>query len=98
MKVCIIQPYYSMNGADNDSCFAEILKYLEKCDESMDLIVLPEYSDIPSNIIEKEPFDESIRKYNGVILEKCKETAIRCHAMVFVNAAYETELGFRNTP
>ena len=97
MKVCIIQPYYSMNGADNDSCFAEILKYLDQCDPSMDLIVLPEYSDIPSNIIEKEPFDESIRKYNSVILQKAKETAIRCNAMVFVNAAYEPELGFRNT-
>ncbi len=97
MKVCIIQPYYSMNEKDNDTCFNEMAALLDQCDESMDLIVLPEYSDIPANQFTKEHFDDSIRKYNDVILKKAKDAAVRCHAIVFVNASFETEVGYRNT-
>ena len=50
MKVCVIQPRYSFNEKDVESCFEELLALLEQCDESMDIIVLPEYSDAPADV------------------------------------------------
>ena len=47
MKVCIIQPAYSTDYAKIDDYFKAQLRLLEQCDESMDLIVLPESCDIP---------------------------------------------------
>ena len=47
MKVCVIQPAYSTDFSKSDLYFEEQLKLIDMCDESMDLIVLPEYCDIP---------------------------------------------------
>ncbi len=98
MKVCVIQPYYSFDYKDNDRCFEEMVALLDQCDESMDLIVLPEYSDVPADQPDKALFDASIAKYNDIILTKAKEAAIRCNAIVFVNAGYDAGCGgWRNT-
>ena len=97
MKACVIQPYYSFDYKENDRCFEEMVALLDQCDESMDIIVLPEYSDIPADQPDKAHFDASIEKYNGIIMEKAKAAAIRCNAIVFVNAGYKTESGWRNT-
>lgn len=43
MKVCVIQPRYSFNEIELDSCFEELLSKLDLCDGSEDIIVLPEY-------------------------------------------------------
>ena len=48
MKVCVIQPHYSFDERDVGKCFEDLLSLLDECDESMDLIVLPEYSDAPA--------------------------------------------------
>ena len=45
----------------------------------MDLIVLPEYSDIPAYQSCKKDFDGSIALYNENILARAKATAIRCN-------------------
>ena len=45
----------------------------------------------------KADYDKCIGLYNDDILAKARETAIRCHAIVFANAAYRTENGWRNT-
>ena len=97
MKVTIIQPYYSFDKNDTQMCFDEMVKLLDQCDESHDLIVLPEYSDIPAVQGSKKAFHESIEKYNRVIMDKAKAAAVRCNAIVFVNAAEKTETGYRNT-
>ena len=97
MKACVIQPYYSIDHNDTDYCYQEMIRLLDQCDSSMDLIVLPEYSDIPSAQPDKAHFHASIQKYNADILQKAKETAVRCNAIVFVNAGYETRTGWRNT-
>ena len=47
MKATIIQPPYSNDPADADRFFAFKLDQLAACDESDDLVVLPEYSDVP---------------------------------------------------
>lgn len=41
MKVCVIQTRYSLNENELDAYFKEELSFLDKCDESFDLIVLP---------------------------------------------------------
>lgn len=42
MKVCIIQPAYSTDFSAADAYFEEELRLIDRCDASMDLIVLPE--------------------------------------------------------
>ena len=43
----MLQPRYSFDGAERDRLFSELLDLPDRCDESMDLIVLPEYGDAP---------------------------------------------------
>ena len=97
MKVSVIQPRYSMNGDDLDACFSALLSLLDECDESLDLIVLPEYSDVPADVKGEAGFADAVAKNNELLLKKASETARRCHALLFVNAAYKTEDGLRNT-
>lgn len=97
MKVCVIQPYYSFHEADTDRCYQDMVSLLDACDESLDLIVLPEYSDIPASQASKEAFHRSIERHNADILHRAVETAKRCNALVFVNCAHKTESGYRNT-
>jgi len=97
MKVCVIQPEYSFDGQDLDKCYNGLLRLLEECDESLDLIVLPEYSDALADVQGKKGFYDAVEAYNAVLLEKAKETAKRCNALVFVNAGFVTADGVRNT-
>ena len=97
MKVAVIQPYYSFNAKDTAACFDSMLELIDKCDDSLDLIVLPEYSDVPADQVSKSDFHKMIEKYNSVILDKAVETARRCNAIVFVNAADKSDSGWRNT-
>ena len=97
MKACIIQPPYSRNVADCDEFFAYKMKCLDECDESMDIIVLPEYSDVPCATSTLEETLYYHKKYIDVLLEKCSQTAKRCNAVLFVNALYLTDTGYRNT-
>ncbi len=97
MKACIIQPPYSRNVADSDEFFEYKMDCLDKCDESLDIIVLPEYSDVPfaTSTLEETLFYHKM--YINRLLDKCSETAKRCNAVLFVNALYETQTGYRNT-
>ena len=97
MKVCVIQPYYSFDGADTAACYEGMIKLLDECDASLDLIVLPEYSDVPANQKNKADFHASIEKYNADIISRAVSAAKRCNAIVFVNAAEKTDEGYRNT-
>ena len=96
-KAYIIQPYYSFREADLDRCFWEMIALLDTIGEDADLIVLPEYCDIPAVCDSKDGFHRAIETYNAVIKEKAVEAAKRCRAIVFFNAADFTETGARNT-
>lgn len=97
MKICIIQPAYSTDLSQSDTYFAKLLDMLEQCDETMDMIVLPEMCDIPCLASSKEASEESVAKFNAHILEAAARTAQRCSALVFVNARSKSEKGLRNT-
>ncbi len=97
MKVCVIQPPYSYDGADLDKNFETLLGMLAECDESLDLIVLPEYSDVPADVEGDGAFLEAFRKNNARLLRAAAMTARRCSAVVFVNAFDLCEGGLRNT-
>lgn len=97
MKVCVIQPHYSFDPKDLDSCFNGLLDLLHSCDESMDVIVLPEYSDALADVPGKDGFYNAVDTYGEILLREATETAIRCGATVFVNAGYKTDKGIRNT-
>lgn len=97
MKACIIQPLYSADYSLSEKMFQWEIDSLERCDESMDLIVLPEASDVPCLAPSNEAFKASYERNNKSLLEKAAETARRCQAVVFVNAYYQTDNGLRNT-
>ena len=97
MKVCVLQPYNSFEKKDTQKCFDDMIALLDQCDDSYDLIVMPEYSDVPAVQGSNDGFHKSIEKYNAVVMQKAREAAIRCNAIVFVNAAYYDEGGYKNT-
>lgn len=97
MKVCVIQPFYSTDWTRSDELFIRQIEAMDACDDSMDLIVLPESTDCPALAHDLEQYHESCRRYNSAIIEKGAETARRCNSVLFLNAKFETEKGFRNT-
>ena len=97
MKACVLQPEYSFCANDAKVCFEGLLALLEKCDDSLDLIVLPEYSDVLADVKGKAGYYDTVKAYNATLLEKAKYTAKRCSAILFVNAGYYTDDGIRNT-
>lgn len=97
MKVCIIQPLYSADWNDSEKLFQWQLDIMDRCDESMDLIVLPESTDVPAYAKAFEQHRESYRRYNKAILDKASETAKRCNSVLFINALYDSGVGLRNT-
>ena len=97
MKAYIIQPYYSFEEKDLQKCYDGMIALLDTVDKDADIIVLPEYTDIPAACSCKERFHGAIRTYNERIKKSAAEAARRCHSIVFFNAADQTETGWRNT-
>ena len=97
MKICVIQPPYSMDYADARNRFQWEMDALDKCDGTLDLIVLPEYANVPAKVKTKTQLEESRTAFTAPLLQKCAETARRCHAVLFVNCAWESPEGPRNT-
>ena len=97
LKACVFQPPYALDPANIEASMQWEMEHLKKCDESLDLIVLPEASDRQAKLGPKEEVMAAARKYNGPLLAACAETAKRCRATVFVNALDFTPTGARNT-
>ena len=97
MKACIFQPPYSRNLDFSDHYFGYKMRLLDECDESLDIIVLPEYSDVPCAAESMEDNFYYHDKYFDILINKCKETAKRCNSLLFVNALSLEEGAFRNT-
>ncbi len=97
MKAIVFQPPYSMDPTKEEDCFQTRIKWLKECDESADMIVLPEYSDVCCATETREQTLLFHAKHIGQLLDTASETARRCQAVVFVNALSETGGRYRNT-
>lgn len=97
MKAYIMQPPYSADIARAEALFQWKMQALEECGADLDLIVLPEYSDVPCVTATREETFALHETYFAPLMEKCRETARRCGATVFVNALSEVEGAYRNT-
>ena len=97
MKVCVIQPHYDVDYSKSQSLFDWELDALDRCDDTMDIIVLPEAADVPALARGREAFMASVDKYAAPLLEKAAATARRCNAVLFVNVTRHTETGPRNS-
>ena len=97
MKACILQPPYSRDVSYSDEYFNYKLNLLAQCDESLDIIVLPEYSDVPCATADLEETLYYHKKYIKILLGQCIATAKRCNALVFVNALSLEDGCYRNT-
>ncbi len=97
MKACIIQPQYSKDASQSDEMFEAKIRLLDECREDLDIIVLPEYSDVPCVTESMEQTLYYHNKYIGILLDKCVSAAKRCKANVFVNALSLEDSGYRNT-
>ncbi|MCR5133158.1 MAG: hypothetical protein K6B16_04240, partial [Bacteroidales bacterium] len=85
MKARVIQPLFAQDEAGLDKSFEWTLRELRKCDPSLDIVVLPEFSEVPGKT-SNEGFLETVAKYGPTLLETCRETARRCSTLVFVGA------------
>ncbi len=97
MKARIIQPAYTVDFSKSEERFAWELTALDACDPSLDLILLPEYSDLPALPPDIDSFRAASEKHGAVLLRKARETAARCGAVVFFNALCADADGPKNT-
>ena len=98
MKVTLIQPRYcpTSDAAAGAKNFAALLSELEKCDETSDVIVLPEYSNLLYNEADPARFFAAAKENRAPLTEAAKRAAVRCGATVFYNILDETPTGVRN--
>lgn len=97
MNVCVVQPGYSLDYGMSDKLYEWEMNMMDKCDESMDIIVFPEYSNVPAIARTKEEMETSLKKYDKPLMQKAAETAKRCNAVLFISGIHMTENGLRNT-
>lgn len=97
MKAYVIQPPYSKDVTRSDELFEYKLKLLNSIGDDAEVIVLPEYSDVPCATQTLEETLYYHNKYIDTLLSECKSTAKRLRANVFVNALSNEESGWRNT-
>ncbi len=95
MKIRLIQPQYPGNGS-SAQCFEWILARLAECDDTLGLIVTPEYSNAPG-ISTREELDVFCADSTQRLLSAAKETAKRCNSFVAVNLAYQEGEELYNT-
>ncbi len=97
MKACLIQPPYSHEPSRAEELFDYKMKCLDAIEAPMDIIVLPEYSDVPCVTATREDTLALHGKYIAPLLEKCAQTARRLGTIVFVNALCLVDGEYRNT-
>lgn len=97
IKACVFQPPYGLGTAEIEKGVRWELEELKKCDESLDLIVLPEASDRQGRADSPADNLAAARRWNEPLLKACAETAKRCRATLFVNALDFSHEKPRNT-
>ncbi|MDD2502378.1 MAG: glycerophosphodiester phosphodiesterase family protein, partial [Clostridia bacterium] len=97
MKVCAFQPQYPYEPGKMDKLVEWLESSLDSCDDSFDLIVLPEACNGMSNFDALNDFQTSIKMYGERLSRKAQKTAERCKALVAINLYVGEEGVYRNT-
>ena len=96
MKVCAIQVPYAHDPRDAESSVNFLIRELDNCDDSLDLILTPEYSNTPSEF----PAGENLafaEAHTARLVEAARNAAKRCRAIVALSFCAPTPHGWRNT-
>ena len=92
MKLCAVQIPFADTPDQAVKSVDTAIALLQQCDESADIILLPEYSNapgrIPAELLKKFADAQSAR-----LIPCAVETARRCHAIVAVNFLAEVQPG-----
>lgn len=96
MKLCAIQPEYPYTLDRADAAVEYLIDALDGCDESCDLILLPEYSNAPT-VFPKGECIPYAKNHTERLIRAAVDAARRCHAIVAVNYVAEIDGKFRNT-
>ena len=96
MKICAIQPPYGYTPEEAEKTVEFIIDELNSCDESMDLILTPEYSNTPGTIPPEQALDFA-GKWRGKLEEAAISAAVRCNAVVVLSYSARAEGFERNT-
>lgn len=85
MHIRVIQPPYPKYAEDTPASVAFMIRELALCDESLDLILLPECCNAPSGCGDSSLLRGLVEAHTGELLNAVKETAVRCKAVVGIN-------------
>ncbi|MBO4632037.1 MAG: hypothetical protein J5858_08955 [Lentisphaeria bacterium] len=97
MKLCAVQIPYGHTVDQADASVDFLIRELNQCDSSCDLILTPEYSNAPATFPPGGVIPYA-RKATPKLIEAARAAAVRCQAIVAVNYLCEIEPGvFRNT-
>ena len=96
MNLCAIQSPYPYTLAEADDAVEFLIRELDRCDSSADLILLPEYSNAPTVFPEGECIPYAAA-HTERLINAAVQAAKRCNAVVAVNYAAEVDGGYRNT-
>ena len=97
MKLCAIQQPYPYTVADADAAVEFLLEELNSCDDSLDLILTPEYSNCPTNFPSGEESLAFAEAHFPRLEEAARNAARRCDAIVALACCAPTPHGWRNT-
>ncbi len=97
MRVQIVQPFYSLNGKEDiDKSYNDMIALLDTCDESADIIILPEACHCQSYMGSNELSFKTKERFNEIFDKKVRETAKRCNALVFANYGEKVDGKYMN--
>ena len=84
MNLCAIQSPYPYTLAEADDAVEFLIRELDRCDSSADLILLPEYSNAPTVFPEGECIPYAAA-HTERLINAAVQAAKRCNAVVAVN-------------
>lgn len=85
MNIRVIQPPYPKRAEDTPASVAFMIEELQRCDEALDLILLPECCNAPSGCGDSSLLRALVAENTTKLLDAVKETAVRCKAVVGIN-------------
>ncbi len=97
MKAYILQPQYSNDLQKSDELFYKKIEMLNDIGNDADIVVLPEYSDVPCAVKTKEELSLFHEKYMDILVTECIKTAKKNQCVVFFNALDKVNNRYRNT-